>query len=252
MNKLCVITICYNDLTGLKKTIESLKSQTLLSFEQIVVDGGSTDGTREYLSELRLPWTFSWSSEKDRGIYDAMNKGLGTATTEFIWFLNSGDTCASPTVVEQILPHMSGDIDLLYGKAWYVGAFGKKSVGKPVSAKDFRRGMPICHQSILYRTSLARTQPYPLEYRIISDWIVTQSLFEITARKKFLDLYIANFDLSGVSAQNHFKVLKEKLRSEPRLGPRLEALLFLGGKFGLIWLVKKIGLYRFYKFWQSA
>lgn len=252
MNKLGVVTICYNDIKGLKKTIESLKSQTIHSFEHIIVDGGSDDGTPEYLAELNLPWNFTWSSEKDRGIYDAMNKGMAKISSEFIWFLNSGDTCASNTVMEEVLPHLSSKFDLVYGKAWHVGGYGKKSVGEPVTKAHFRRRMPICHQSIIYKTSIAKIHPYPLEYRIISDWIVTQTIFSKASNTKFIDLYLANFDLSGISSQNHFRVLKEKLRSESHLLVRLDILIFLGGKYFLIWMLKKIGLYRFFKKWQSV
>lgn len=251
MKRLTIVTICYNDLEGLKKTIESLRCQSSHDFEQVIVDGGSSDGTANYLKDLSCPWNFSWSSEQDRGLYDAMNKGLMRSEGEFVWFLNSGDTCASSSVVDEVQHHLGPEVDIVYGKAWYVGPHGKKSVGKPVGPTDFLRGMPICHQSTIYRTSLLRQHTYPLEYRIVSDWVVTQRLFENTDRTDFIDMYIANFDLSGISAQNHFRVLKEKLSSETTVWNKAQVFFFVGGRFTAIWILKKTGLYSAFKHLQS-
>lgn len=263
---LSIITICYNDLEGLQKTLRSLQSQTSKNFEHIIVDGASADGTLEFLKSFTPGWKLTWKSEKDRGIYDAMNKGLLLATGEYVWFLNAGDDCASTQVIEKLLKHLNGPSqnptdsdsdsdsspitpisakkpDLLYGRAWYVGAEKKKSVGAPVAAASFKFGMPICHQAILYKRTLATTKPYPIDYRIISDWIVTQEFFESGALCEFIDLYIANFYLDGISANNHQKLLKEKLRYEKSIPGKLAALFGIGLRFTLVNLSKKMGLY---------
>lgn len=113
MPKLSVITICYNDLEGLKKTVASVVSQTFRDFEYIAVDGASTDGSAEYIQANAASFT-KWVSEKDKGIYDAQNKGWKLASGEYCLFLNSGDFLASPSVLEEFFSKAT-NADILYG-----------------------------------------------------------------------------------------------------------------------------------------
>ena len=110
--KLSIITINYNDATGLKKTLDSVAKQTSCNFEHIIIDGASTDGSveiiREYESTLAsslspLASNLKWLSELDKGIYNAMNKGIKMATGDYLLFLNSGDCLVDDEVVEHFV-----------------------------------------------------------------------------------------------------------------------------------------------------
>lgn len=251
VRKLSIVTICYRDLVGLKKTIESLRMQSCHEFEQWIVDGGSDDGTVEYLESLNVPWECNWISERDDGIYDAMNKGTTRASGEYVWYLNSGDVAADRHVVRDLLielskPGMEG-IDLLYGKTYFESGVGRKIVGRPVGASDFLTSMPVSHPGMIFKRELVKKLGYSTSYRIISDWILVRSIFERGYKSAFVDRILAIFDIQGISSRNHWLDLQEKLRYEQSLQGRLRVLIFCGGRYALLWLAKKMGLYRY---WQ--
>lgn len=259
MKTLSIVTICYNDLSGLKKTVQSLMAQKNYDFEHWIIDGDSNDGTTDYLRQLNVPWIVHWLSERDRGLYDAMNKGTQKASGKYIWFLNSGDTAENPNVVQSILESLNqSKPNLLYGKAWYISKYDKKLVGKEVQAKDFICGMPICHQASIYKKDLLVQFPYSLDYRIISDWLVTEQIFKIN-HCQFIDKTFANFYLDGISAKNQLKLLSERLRSLESKSDKVKVLLTLGVKFYIIFLLSKMNLYPIYltsrnlvrRFWQQ-
>ena len=110
--KLTIITINYNNLEGLKRTVESVLNQTWQEFEYIVIDGGSNDGSAEYI-ESQSEHIDYWVSEPDKGIYNAMNKGIAKARGEYLLFLNSGDHLYSAKVLEENYGKIA-DFDLIY------------------------------------------------------------------------------------------------------------------------------------------
>ena len=111
--KLSIITINFNNCEGLQKTIESVVSQSFKDFEWIVIDGGSTDGSRELLEQYADHITY-WVSELDKGVYNAMNKGIKVAKGEYVNFMNSGDVYASASILEDVFS-TSHTADVLYG-----------------------------------------------------------------------------------------------------------------------------------------
>ena len=115
---LSIITVVFNNLVGLKHTYQSIISQTTTDFEWLVIDGGSTDGTQEWLTDLAIT-NMRFISEKDAGLYDAMNKGLKLAMGTFVWFMNSGDSIYSPNTVQLLIAQSSGK-DVLYGETMLV------------------------------------------------------------------------------------------------------------------------------------
>ena len=116
MVDLTIITICRNDLAGLERTFASIFGQSTRAFEFIVVDGASTDGSVALITKNAEHIT-KWVSEPDAGIYDAQNKGWRMARTPFVLFMNAGDVFASPTVLEQCLPLLTEEVDMVYGDA---------------------------------------------------------------------------------------------------------------------------------------
>jgi glycosyltransferase involved in cell wall biosynthesis len=252
--KLTIVTICYNDLKGLQKTISSIESLRVDQFEQIVVDGGSSDGTKEFLSDLCTSWPFRFVSGKDNGRYDAMNKGIALATGQYLWFLNSGDT-AVPGTMESILTAVekNSGADLIYGKAWLVNKHGRRPHGRRVGPSDFRIWMPLNHQAIIYKRSVFAERNYDIRFEIVSDWKLTREIFnDPTSRTVFVDKFFVVFKQTGISSTKHFVTLKEQLRAVPSPKDKLLIGIFGGGKYLLIWILKKLRLHGAIKKLQQA
>jgi glycosyltransferase involved in cell wall biosynthesis len=246
---LAIITITRNDLSGLCRTVASIEAQTTPPTEHWIIDGASADGTRDYLAALPIHPSRHIVSEPDSGIYDAMNKGVARASADFVWFLNSGDTCADPAVVADLLAALRArpDLDALYGKSLRQNRHGLRSIGGPVTARDFRVQMPVCHQAIIYRRTALVDHPYSTDYRLISDWIVTRQLFESDAPVAYLDRHLAVFDLTGVSSRLLFAVVREKLHHNTHCCDRLLILLIAVPHAAALWIAHRTGLYALLK-----
>lgn len=246
---LTIITITRNDLAGLRLTLASVETQTTQPDEHWIIDGASTDGTPGYLASLPAHAGRHFSSEPDTGIYDAMNKGVSRATTDFVWFLNSGDTCADTAVVTDLMAalHARPHLCALYGKIWRKNHLGFRSVGGPVTARAFRVQMPVCHQALIYNRHYLLAHPYPTTYRLISDWIITRQLFESGVPVAYLDRHLAVFDLTGVSSRLLFAMVGEKLHHATRRRDRLLILLIAVPHAAALWFAHRTGLYTLVK-----
>jgi glycosyltransferase involved in cell wall biosynthesis len=215
-----VITINFNNLKGLKRTFESVQCQTgRKHIEFVVVDGGSTDGSVAFLQENKNHID-TLLIEPDKGIYDAMNKGLNMATGDYVWFVNSGDSIRDEKVTENLLPLLSENPDVIFGDTMFIDTEGHdlglisdlkpQGFPKKLDSRSFRFGMNICHQSFLVKRSLA--PPYDLKYRQAADidWIVRILKFNPSnSRATFV---ISNFETGGSSYQNASKAWKERYR----------------------------------------
>jgi glycosyltransferase involved in cell wall biosynthesis len=228
MLKLSIITINLNNANGLRKTIESVICQTFTDFEYIVIDGGSTDGSVEIIEKYATNITF-WVSEPDNGIYNAMNKGILQAKGEYCYFLNSGDTLYAETVLEEIF---SDDYmeDILAGnliRQYPDRTMEDKSIayfcakeGKQLSLFNLMAGT-IPHQSAFIRRKLFDQYGlYDENYRIVSDWrFFVQTIVLHGATVKYIDLFVADFDMEGVSNMQMDVLLKEKRQALEELIP---------------------------------
>jgi glycosyltransferase involved in cell wall biosynthesis len=172
-----LITVVYNDITGIEKTILSIINQTWRNLEYVIVDGGSTDGTLDIIRKYEAQIT-RWVSEPDKGLYDAMNKGLSMATGEYVWFINSGDRIFAPDTMEKMIGSRDTYPDIYYGGTMIIDAEGR-DIGdrrlrppRHLSWKSFRNGMLVCHQSIVVRRNIA--PEYDLNYSIAADidWVI--------------------------------------------------------------------------------
>lgn len=221
-NKISIITINYNDAIGLQKTLSSVVLQTYRNIEHIIIDGGSTDGSVEVIREyeqslVSSPSPFAsrlkWISEPDKGIYDAMNKGVEKSSGEYLLFLNGGDALASPTAIEDVIPYLN-DTDFVIGRSYFSNE-GKRCGASPLlSEKDmsmyymYLHG--INHQSAFIRRNLLINTPYDTNVRISADWLFfVQTIVMQSATVKFVDLFFSDFDLTGVSSNNE-AVVKER------------------------------------------
>lgn len=175
MPKLTIVTVTFNDLAGLKLTRDSLGKAAGADLEHVIIDGGSQDGTVEYLQGL--PADVRWMTEEDRGPYDAMNKGAALARGEWVMFLNSGDTLASPENLGELLAAADrSHAGLAYGDHYYKGRLRKakslESLHHSLLAGDVKawlRGHP-CHQAVIARRRLLLETPFDLGFRIAADF----------------------------------------------------------------------------------
>lgn len=201
MKKLSIITINYNNCLGLSKTLESVINQTITDFEWIVIDGGSSDGSRELIEGNKQHMTF-WCSEPDTGIFNAMNKGVGKASGEYCLFLNSGDRLHSNTVIEDVLPLLCGE-DFICGDECVVDSlYNKIRIRKNPDVFEKFHLLVGClwHQSTFIRTSLLKERPYEETISIVGDWETTFYQLVINNKTyKHIPVLISDFVIGGVS-----------------------------------------------------
>ena len=198
-NRITVITINYNNLAGLRRTIPSVFSQTYTGYEYIVIDGGSTDGSKEYLETLdRIDY---WVSEPDRGIYHAMNKAVQVAHGEYCIFMNSGDTFFSSQALEVVVGQLH-DVDFITGCATVIDGM-KTYTWYPPSELSFDLFLvnTLNHQATFSRTELLREHPFREDLRIVSDWELFTRMFLLNkcTFKPLTDM-VAIYYLDGISS----------------------------------------------------
>lgn len=205
---LSIITINYNNLAGLQKTMESVLAQTSQTFEYIVIDGGSTDGSKEYIESKAHQLTY-WVSEKDGGIYNAMNKGVQVAKGEYLLFLNSGDWLFAPDVIENIQPTLNEKFDFVTGKIINVYANGQQNIPylpEKVEMSFFFFAI-LYHQSTFMRRDIFLSiGGYDEHYKISGDWeFYIRAIKHGYANIKTVQSVIAYFDGTGVSSHASLK-----------------------------------------------
>lgn len=209
---LTIITINHNNASGLEKTLQSTAAQTCAEFEHIIIDGASTDGSTDVVRRYAesLGDRVKWVSEPDKGIYDAMNKGIGMASGEYVQFLNSGDCLASDDVTSRMYDALEkgGRPGILYGnliKAMPDGSRkrDKGPEGKDMGFFDFFLGT-INHSSAYIRRSLFdKYGLYDVNLRIASDWKwFMQAILYGKEKPVYTDLDVVLFDMTGLSESN--------------------------------------------------
>ncbi len=210
-----IITINYNDKNGLDKTIKSVLSQTFTNYEFIIIDGGSSDGSKELIIENKAKVDY-WVSEKDSGVFNAMNKGIRASSGEFLIFMNSGDIFNSKTTLEEVLPDLTAEYDIYYGDNFKESPTSKrlKTYPENLTFSFFYTGA-INHQSTFIRKSLFdRYFYYNENYKIASDWeFFVYVICHQNVPYKYLKKTIATYDFTGISSSPKFSDLfaKEKL-----------------------------------------
>jgi len=242
--KLSVITIVYNNVRHIERTMLSVINQTYSNIEYILVDGFSTDGTLEivqqYTSQIE-----TLISEKDKGIYDAMNKGLAAATGDYVIFMNSGDEFYAPDTVAQVFA-TAPDADIYYGETEMIddagNSLGQRRHKAPAQFtwQHFKYGMSISHQAIYIKRSL--TQPYDRQYELSADidWI----LHAAKKAEKIVNVhrYVAKYLVGGMSKQKHRQSLKERfaiMRKHYGLLPTVFNHGVIAFNLGWYWLLNR-------------
>lgn len=209
--KYSIITVNYNNKEGLRQTIESVINQTYRNYEFIVIDGGSTDGSAELLKEYDKQITY-WVSEKDNGIYNAMNKGIAKATGDYLNFMNSGDCFFACNVLENVANYQY-NTDFIVGKDYH---YNQKLQKGHVSVQPPRTTMihffmaTLDHQSTFIKRELFDNSPYDESHRLVSDWIFfTEKIVKENKQVQFVPDIICRREEGGLSEQQHDKNRQE-------------------------------------------
>lgn len=203
MRKVSIITINYNNLDGLKHTIESVLHQTARNqIQYIIVDGASTDGTQPYLHNLDNMIDYI-ISEPDNGIYNAMNKGIPYCTGEYVLYLNSGDFLYSDNTIEQVLPMLDSGVDFIIGKEETYPGHKKAyfDIKYPLTFNDFYIGGPIPHNATFIKRSVLDIIQYDESLRIVSDWkFFIEGIILKQMSYKIINNIVTYFEEGGISS----------------------------------------------------
>lgn len=210
--KVSIITVVFNARATLERTILSVSALDYPNVEYIVVDGGSTDGTLDIIHRHKAQ-IHQWISEPDKGLYDAMNKGLKLATGDYVWFINAGDEVAAPQVLTRLFERSAG-ADIYYGDTMIVDLDGKEigqrrlSPPKALKWTDFQRGMLVSHQSVLVARALAG--PYDLKYRFSADYDWVLAALKKAGEVVNGQMVLSRFLDGGLTKKNILPGLKER------------------------------------------
>ncbi|MBU6341936.1 MAG: glycosyltransferase [Bacteroidetes bacterium] len=240
-----IITVIYNGDQLLPGTVESVKNQTYPHIEYWIIDGGSKDNTLDVIQQyaLEMP-NLKWISEKDKGLYDAMNKGLKLATGDFVWFLNGGDHIHTPQTLEKMAAQLDDDTDVLYGDTLLVDAnrqgaglmseLSTRPLPKKLHWRDYLGGMLVVHQSFIARRSLA---PEYLEGNLCADYDWCIQILKKSRKNLYTGLIISDYLMGGISKARHRQSLKDRFAIMRHHYGWVPALLAHG------WIVVRAGLH---------
>ena len=217
--KFSIVTVTYQAGKVLEDTIQSVIFQTYRNVEYIIVDGGSTDNTLDIVKKYQDRISIV-VSEPDKGLYDAMNKGIRLATGDYICFLNAGDELHENETLQRMVVTLKGKEipDVIYGETAIVDEEGHFLHMRRLQAPDvlhwksFKEGMLVCHQAFFARRELALKHPYDLQYRFSADfdWCI-----RIMKDAKYLHntrLTLIDYLNEGMTTRNHKASLKERFR----------------------------------------
>ena len=204
-----IVTVNLNNKEGLEKTMNSVFDQTFFqNIEFITIDGGSTDGSKELIEQYKDKLAY-WCSEKDGGIYPAMNKAIPHINGEYCLFLNSGDYLCDNDVIEKVVPLL--DCGIVYGNEWKYKNHLKLTKYPDKLDELFFKTTSLPHQSSFIRTDLLKQHPYSEQWKIISDWeFFRERIMVDKVSYHHINIPISVYDEHGFSFQNHQLMLNEK------------------------------------------
>lgn len=212
-----VVTVCYNARDLISKTIKSVLGQNYDDFEYLIIDGLSTDGTIELVKSIFKSFSHCNSSilsERDHGIYDAMNKAIKLAKGEFVVFINAGDTFYNENTLSDVASYLKfhPETDVLYGDCGY---FEEKTITKAApfwTQKRPWRGIGFCHQATYTRKSLLLEHPFNLDFSLCADFELCWHLYyKKHSIFSYINKPLCRFDLGGVSynLKNRFEITRQ-------------------------------------------
>ncbi len=220
--KISVVTVTYNCRSVIEDTINSVLMQDYSNKEYVIIDGSSTDGTLEIIKKMALGKCI-FVSEKDKGIFDAMNKSLDYVTGDYVIFMNAGDRFVNNHVLSDVFREYNGDDDLIYGDTYVLTKYGYRlKKANPIYCKETQTprdfvflGQGICHQSLFTRTTTLRKERFNLDYPLGADYDTTARVYKNgNHHLKYCEVPVAVFDdrEGGVSHYKEVQVFKERIK----------------------------------------
>lgn len=210
--QLSIITINYNNKEGLKKTIQSVCDQSFKEVEYIVIDGGSIDGSKEYIKEHGNKITF-WLSEPDNGIYHAMNKGIKHANGDYLLFLNSGDMLINNNILTDVLPYFTDELDIISGSILTSDNRVLRTPNKLTTT--FFLNNSLHHPATFISKKLFKNSCYNEQKKIVSDWeFFVDSIVKKGASYLIIDEVVSVFDTNGISNRAEYLELINNERND--------------------------------------
>jgi glycosyltransferase involved in cell wall biosynthesis len=214
-----IITIVYNAESLIEGTMQSVLNQTFTNYEYLIIDGNSKDNTFKIVNSLqnKHPLSIKAISERDKGLYEAMNKGLAMAKGEFVLFLNAGDRLFEKTTLEKVAKCVTPDTDILFGETMlvnddrqHIGTRSDLTVQKlpyKLTWRSLRYGMVVCHQSFFARRNV--TSPY-IENNLAADidWVI--KCLKKSKNQTNTQIIISEYLMGGVSKTRHQQSLKDR------------------------------------------
>ncbi len=227
MFKMSIVTVTLNHRELLECTMLSVINQTYSNIEYIIVDGGSTDHSIELIKKNESHIT-KWITEKDEGIYDAMNKGARLASGDYLCFLNSGDMLVSDNTIEQVVKDIASgkDASIFYGNICVKNsenALKEKKASEPTN----KQRMFFCHQSAFVSIKWLQKYPFDTRYKMSADLKFFKQCFYADCVFKHLDYPIVIYDRSGISHRNRNAGLRENVAVIKEMDHGISRLLFL-------------------------
>lgn len=209
--RISVVTVCYNAVDCIEQTMLSVLDQTYHDIEYIIIDGGSTDGTVDIIKKYadRLAY---WISEPDKGIYDAMNKGIAVATGDYINFMNAGDTFRDQSSIDTYVDVIKPESEIIYGDV-IIKYHSRFQYRKPLWLDHLSECLPFCHQSVIVKTGLLRDRQFDTSYRILGDYDFFYSCYKRGLCFQYIPEALSVYDSTeGVSKDCLSEIMAEKFR----------------------------------------
>ena len=203
--KISIIIPVLDNLEGLQITVDSIKAQTFSDFEVWIIDGNSSIPIHTYLDTLEAP--FFYLSEKDKGIYDAMNKGISLAKGEWLYFLGAGDLLDNENVLGVVSKNLNSKLDILYGNIRYDTT---KFISRFSSLLWIKNSLH--HQSVFYNKKLFTKIKYEITYEVLADYDFNLDLYSKKIKAEKIDVMIANCDKEGISKEYNLSLYKAELK----------------------------------------
>lgn len=217
--RITVVTVVYNGVETLEETILSVIGQTYANFEYIIIDGGSNDGTLDIIKKYESSIS-SWISEPDKGIFDAMNKGLRRANGEWLNFMNSGDMFYNSSILSDVFSGNLDEVDMIYGDVCLYDE--KDTYFFKCKTNKYKINLnAVCHQSVFIKTILH--SPFSLNYKLSGDHAI---IYDFVKHKKlvYFNGCISKILIGGVSS-NLKATRREKFKITLSQGSKIDVLL---------------------------
>lgn len=203
-----VITVVRNDVTQIAKTIESVLNQSYSNIEYIVLDGASTDGTIDVIGRYSDRITL-WKCEPDKGVYDAMNKGIKASTGDFVLFMNSGDIFHTEDAIEKMFSEQVGPNTIVYGNVsvkYWDGVYVEKP--RPFFNTFMKfKGIGINHQTMFFPGDVIRNMAYDLSYKITADYDLAYRMWKQGVLFQYRDVIVSDYEWGAGISSNSYKLI---------------------------------------------